>query len=189
MGTSNFIQWDPATTNADNDATYLADPVRINGGSVGGLLPSSAFNKFAYQNSTGLTALMAMLATKGYTVSDASLSALTSVLQNLLTNADVRTNVVAVTSSASPTFDATHFTKFEIVLTNNVTSSSLVNIQVGDFIMIMVSQGGSGGFTFAWPNNCRGTVDVSTDAGAANVQLFYVASDLNARALAPLMIS
>lgn len=87
-GTTNFKNFDVAAANIQSDATYSADATRTGGITTGEVMSSPLGNKLFYQVSTGITALMEMLANKGYSTSDASLSTLASALSVLLTPAD-----------------------------------------------------------------------------------------------------
>ena len=77
-GTTNFLPFDVAKANIQSDATYSADTTRTGGITTGEVMSSPLGNKLFYQLSTGLAALMEMLANKGYSTSDASLSTLAS---------------------------------------------------------------------------------------------------------------
>lgn len=84
-GSNNFLQWNPAQNNIETDAQYLVDSMRLNGATAQ-IYPSNLHNKFAYQTTTFINALAQMLANKGYTVSDISLSSLISVFNSSLNN-------------------------------------------------------------------------------------------------------
>ena len=86
-GSSNFQQFNPAKNNQMTDSEYASDTNRADG-VVSGPASSSSFNKFCYQVSTFIAAFGAMLATKGFAVSDASMSALEAVLADVVTTAD-----------------------------------------------------------------------------------------------------
>ena len=86
--TTNFQQWNPTASNQESDAAYTADAQRT-GGASSGEFPSPTANKLFYQSSTFAAALCQMLATKGYSTSDADISVLAAVLANLITNADL----------------------------------------------------------------------------------------------------
>lgn len=106
--TTNFLQWNPTASNQESDAAYTSDAQRT-GGASSGEFPSPTANKLFYQSSTFVTALGQMLATKGYTTSDADISVLTAVLANLITNADLarlsiqatRTNMIGSYAAGS----------------------------------------------------------------------------------------
>lgn len=86
MGT--FLQFDPAKNNMQTDAVYSASSFRAQGAQTG-IASSSAFNKLIYQLSTMTTALADMMVAKGYTIDDASLTTLTTQLENIMTLADM----------------------------------------------------------------------------------------------------
>jgi len=87
------------------------------------------------------------------------------------------TTIVAVASSATPTFDASLGTIFTNTLTANVTSSTISNPVTGQRITIYLAQDGTGGRTFAWPANVQlrgGGYVVSDDVSAVSViKLYY----------------
>ena len=58
--------------------------------------------------------------------------------------------------SATPVFNGAGWSGpivFDITLTGNVTSSTLVNIRIGQFVMFFIEQDGIGNHTFTWPAN------------------------------------
>ncbi|MHB8754958.1 MAG: hypothetical protein ACYC92_08390 [Candidatus Acidiferrales bacterium] len=94
---------------------------------------------------------------------------------------------IVTQSGASATFDAGLGNTFEITLTSNVTSSTLVNAQPGQWLAFIVCQSGSGGpFTFAWPSNVFGGGTIGAVGGNCSTQTFYV-SGANAWAVAPMI--
>jgi len=85
-GTSNFLQWDPDQKNINTDAEYLASTMRKNGASAE-IYPSMLHNKAMYQVTTMVTALAEAFASKGLSMQDSSLSALTTNLSSIATTA------------------------------------------------------------------------------------------------------
>jgi hypothetical protein len=81
-GSSNFLQWNPDKNNQQTDGQYIADAMRSNG-AESGVCPSVMDNKFRYQVSIMVAALGQVLSNKGFTVSDADLTALITVLTNI----------------------------------------------------------------------------------------------------------
>jgi len=79
---------------------------------------------------------------------------------------------VNTTFSATPTFDASAASSFRIVLTGDVTSSTVTNPTSGQRLTFIVIQDGTGGRAFAWPANFRGASVIAPDASLANVQDF-----------------
>ena len=92
---SPFQIWNPNAANQENDAAYIADSLRTGGAPTNSILPSPTFNKFSYQTSIGVKALMDMLTNKGYSPTDGSavpataLANLIGVLANIMTQADM----------------------------------------------------------------------------------------------------
>ncbi|HEV2305494.1 MAG TPA: hypothetical protein VGR93_08245, partial [Candidatus Acidoferrales bacterium] len=96
--------------------------------------------------------------------------------------------VIVTQSGASAAFDAGLGNTFEITLTGNVTSSTLTNVQPGQWLAFIICQGGSGGpWTFAWPSNVFGGGTIGSVGGNCSTQTFY-ASGSNAWAVAPMMM-
>ena len=87
---NNFLQWNPAAINQQDDSTYTVDAMRT-GGAVTGIFASDLANKLFYQCTTMVSALGESLSNKGYTISDASISTLITALSNILTKADFGT--------------------------------------------------------------------------------------------------
>jgi hypothetical protein len=90
-----------------------------------------------------------------------------------------RNKIVSVAYSATPVFDASQGDTFEIVLTGNVTSSTLINVTPGQTIRFIVKQDGTGGHAFPQPSNtATGTPvpisDMDAVALATYSQRFFV---------------
>lgn len=91
-GSSNFEPWGGNTgpgSNIESDATYLTDSLRTGGIPTNAILPSVMLNKLFLQATMMVAALGQMMATKGYTVSDANLNTLAAVLANIVTQFDL----------------------------------------------------------------------------------------------------
>jgi hypothetical protein len=78
---SNFQVFDSAKANIMSDSDYTASTWRANGNQAG-IAPADVYNKLFYQTSVFAAAYAAALSAAGYTVSDSSLSTLTTVLAN-----------------------------------------------------------------------------------------------------------
>jgi hypothetical protein len=87
---NDFLQFDVNKNNIMNNSDYLNSTHRKNGvyGGAGGA-PSILHNKLFYQLSTMVAALGEALSGKGYTVSDVDIDDLMTVLQNIMTEADM----------------------------------------------------------------------------------------------------
>lgn len=188
-GSTNFLQWNPTSANQENDAAYLADSLRSGGAPVDALLPSATFNKLVYQVSTCVTALMQMMANKGFTVADANLGTLTSVLANFITTADIIPEYLAVAFSPTLILDCSKSKGFEVTLTGNVTTLSFINRTLGQPIKVSFVQGGGGGFTVAWPADVVSHGTVNGTAGNRSIQAFWALSDSKLHPLAPMTVS
>jgi hypothetical protein len=103
---TNFLQVNPACNNQESDAAYASDTQR-SGGMVSGVFASLLANKIFYQSSTFYTALAEALVAKGYSPNDGSaapgtaLVNLTTVLSNILTEADLTTVFARLITSFS----------------------------------------------------------------------------------------
>ena len=100
-GSSNFLQWNPTQSNQEDDAAYSADALRSGGAPTNAIFPSPTANKAFYQWSIFVAAFAAMLADKGYTLSDADFVNLKTVLSNILTQADLVRYIVTNGSSVA----------------------------------------------------------------------------------------
>ena len=187
-GTTNFLQWNPQQTNQENDTQYASDASRTGGAGVEAEFPSATGNKLFYQLSTFITAFANSLTAKGYSPSDANLTQLESVFANVLTQADQKPNLLQIAYTAAPVFDFSTSNGFEMVLTGNVTSSTIKNLSPGQVGTIILVEDGTGGRNFAWPSSVTvGAID--TTAGAVNVIQFVGRSDGSVHAVTPLSVS
>lgn len=178
-GSSNFIQHNPTEANQENDAAFAADSTTTGGIGVDQIMPSPWMNKRWYQDSTMIAALGAMLANKGYVVSDANLATLTSVLTGaFITNNDLKTPLVSVAYSPTPTFPASTANGFDIVLAGNVTSSTFdVAPTIGQILTFVITQSVGGNSTFIPPVSVNGWKPIDTTPNSISVQQFIVKVD------------
>jgi hypothetical protein len=91
--------------------------------------------------------------------------------------------VVAVSYSATPTFNAASGSSFTITLTGNVTSSTLNNIVAGQTVTFKIVQDGTGGRSFVWPTNVLGGMTIDDTAAAINCQQFHCFDGTNLEAI------
>lgn len=189
MPTTNALQWNPTAVNQENDATYLTDTQRLGGAANPSLFDARLANKLFYQLTTYVTALGQMLANKGYTTSDASLSVLTNVLANIQTTADIKSGLQLVTFSPTLTFNCLLSNGFEVVLTGNLTSLTISGAVVGQIIMLAFVQDGVGGRTVAYPANLLGAGTINSVAGSTSMQLFQVLADNKLHPLSIMTVS
>jgi hypothetical protein len=185
MGSTNFQIFNPGFVNSDSDAIYTVDPLRTGGIGVGAIVPSATLNKVLAQNSSGVAALMQSLANKGFNAIDSNYTALVTMLANILTTADVRTNLSLVSYSPNPVFNAALNTKFQMTLTGNVASSTLTGAQAGDIIQMCLIQDSVGNRSFVWPSNMIGATNISLAANSATVLSFFVESSGPAVCITP----
>lgn len=181
---TNFLQWNPGSANQESDATYLADSLRSGGATVNAILGSPLANKLFYQASTMVTAIADAMVAQGINASDVSLSTLANnFLAFVQKTAAALTAQVVVAFSATPAFDASQGSSFDMTLTGNVSGSTLINLVAGQLISFIIKQDGTGGRTFVWPTNVLGAGTVDPTASATSSQLFIVDSTLTARPL------
>jgi hypothetical protein len=149
-GSSNFIVWNPNAYNQENDTQYGSDPQRTNGGIDGQPFPAMTANKLFNQVSTGMAALMQMMAAKGYTVSDANLGTLASVLSAIQTTADNKNPLLVAPYSSSISLDCSKYSGIQITLTGNCTISAY-SWSPGQVITVIAIQDSAGGHSLTWP--------------------------------------
>lgn len=164
MATTNFVQHNPTAANQEPDSSFDSNSLTTGGIGVDAIMPSDWMNKRWYQDSTFIAAFCQMLATKGYTTSDANITTLAATLANVVTNADLKPAQITVPYSATPTFDASKANGFRIDLGGNVNSSSLINGAPGQIVTFFIVSGSPGNFSFAWPGNVNNAGNVQTQS-------------------------
>lgn len=164
MATTNFVQHNPTAANQEPDAAFDSNSLTTGGIGVDAIMPSDWMNKRWYQDSTMIAALAQMLATKGYSTSDANISTLASVLSNIVTNNDLKPAQITVPYSATPTFDASRANGFRIDLGGNVNGSFIINGTPGQIVTFFIVSRSPGNFSFAWPGNVQNAGNVQTQS-------------------------
>lgn len=87
---------------------------------------------------------------------------------------------VTLQATAMPSFDCRLVNgpvEFYLVLTQNVTSSTLLPNFAGQLVIFRLQQDATGGWTFVWPVNVQNPGVIDPDINAVTSQLFYVASN------------
>ena len=171
---TNFLPFDVNLINAEVDSTYLTDTARINGAAASSILPSALFNKVIGQQSIFISALCQALLNKGYSTSDSNWATLVAVLSNIKTSADFGATIVTVSYASSITFNAATAPSFDLTLTGNVTSSTLINTSAGQLLLFIVSQDATGARTFSWPPSMSAPGSICPLALSSSLQLFIV---------------
>jgi len=170
-----------AGANVDSQANFLGSGYQLNGFQNGIAQPFQA-NKI-WRQSSMIAAAVANFISNELNIAVLDDGNLTNLITNL-TNAiaaaarGTANQIVSVPFSATPVFDARLGDKFEIVLTGNVTSSTLINVTPGQRLVFCIKQDATGGRTFAAPSN----LPLTAIAGAAfetSVQTFFVDSGSN----------
>lgn len=148
-GTTNLQQWNPTAANQETDAQYAADSQRSSGASNPSQFDAKLANKLFYQLSTFLFALFTSFANKGFTTSDSSASSLTAQCNNFLTTADVLPGLQTVGYAPTLVLDCSKADGFQVTLTGNVTSLTIVNSTFGQTVTLAFTQDSVGGRTVA----------------------------------------
>jgi hypothetical protein len=188
MSSTNFLQWNPAAVNQENDAAYAADPQRAGGAVDNSPLPSLVGNKVFYQVTTFVAAFGQMMANKGYSTSDADIAVLTAVLANIVTDADQLAKLVTLGYSPTPVFNLAAATGFQMTLTGPVTSSSTTGTpQPGQLYAFLFIQDATGGRTVAPPANVFGFVQPDLAPNAVSIQIFIADAAGGLRAAGPVV--
>lgn len=78
----------------------------------------------------------------------------------------------SVAYTAVPVFDASKGNVIEMTLTGDVTSSSVTNAVVGQTLIFVLIQDGTGSHQFTWPTNFVNQMQISEQPGAVSVQNF-----------------
>jgi hypothetical protein len=100
----------------------------------------------------------------------------------------VQGSEVTLQPSATPTFNCGLVNgpvEFYLLLTENVTSSTLLPNFAGQIVLFRLVQNATGGWTFAWPSNVKNASVIDGVAGSTTAQAFFVAGNGNAYPLGP----
>lgn len=184
---TNFLQFNPSQNNQENDAAYLIDTVRVNGAGVDGIWPSSSANKTLYQVSTFVAAFAQMLVNNGISTSDANIATLAAAL-GVIYN-PVKPNLLSVAYSPTPTFDCSQANGFAIIMTGNITSFTVINATLGQYVTLDFKQDSAGGRTVNFPANVLNSGVVDGTPNMSSAQLFQVFPDGNLHPIAPMVVS
>lgn len=114
-----------------------------------------------------------------------TVSADLSILAQIFPSAtsSVMGSEVTLQATATPTFDCRLVNgpvEFYLVLTQNVTSSTLLPNFAGQIVIIRLQQDATGGRTFVWPTNVVSPGAINSAPNAVTSQAFFVASNGNA---------
>lgn len=162
VGSTNFLVFNPGQVNMETDAQYAADSQRTGGAPNGTPFPSRTGNKLFYQASSGVAALMQMMANKGFNCTDTNYGTLTGVLAAIQTTADMKSPLVVVPFSPSANFNAGVANGFQITLTGNALTCTIANWSPGQILTFIVIQDSAGGHFINIPG-------VNLWQGAANL--------------------
>lgn len=176
------VDYLPVATGAGNltdpQSTFAGSSYQTAGFQVGLAIPSQ-MNKVVRQSSMFAAALANYISQKlGISVLDDG--NLSTLITNFALAIAIGSNkIVAVAFSSTPIFDASQGNIFEITLTGNVTSSTLINVLPGTDIIFIIHQDGVGGRTFVPPANAPlATIDGTLSKTSAQTFLVDSASVL-----------
>lgn len=84
----------------------------------------------------------------------------------------------ALSFSATPVFNAANYGFFTMILTGNVTSSSITGGSNGQLITFDICENATGGYSFAWPANMLGAPAINQNANGCTIaQAFFNGTD------------
>jgi hypothetical protein len=187
-GSTNFVPWNPSQINQESDAAYASDSQRVGGAPNGVAFPSATGNKLFYQVSVGITALMQMMAAKGFTVNDTNLATLTSVLAAIRTTADIASGLDSISYSSAITCDAAAFIGFQISLAGN-TTLTVTGVAAGQSLIFIFVQDSAGGHIVTWPGTFFGGLQPDPTPNSVSVIVFDIDTSLNGRVASPSLSS
>jgi hypothetical protein len=174
--------------NADSQANFQGSGYQLNGFTNGIAQPFQA-NKIWRQCSMVAAAVANFISNQLNiaVIDDGNLASLITNFTNAVLAAATGSanRLVSVAFTPTPVFDASQGSTFEIVLTGNVTSSTLINLTPGQRLLFIIKQDGSGGHTFAAPGALP-LATIDTDPSITNIQAFIVDSGSNVYATTPL---
>lgn len=162
--------------NVITQSTYVSSGF-VSTGFSSGTAFSNQLNKVWRQSSTWANVLGLLLnAVSLDALDNGAPSTLLSSLQTAIKKTSMAGIVVVVPFSATPVFDASQGSKFEITLTGNVTSSTLINLTAGQSLTFTIIEDATGGRTFVPPGNLPLDA-INTAINGTSIQKFEVASD------------
>lgn len=185
LASTNAQQWNPTSANQETDAQYTSDAQRIGGASNPSEFNATLANKLFYQLTTYVAALGTMLANKGISNADTSLSALVTAMSNIVTTADIRANLQSVAYASTLTLNAGSYLGFQIALAGNISSLGITGQQAGDIIVLMFLQNGTGGNTVTFSSSFSGAVHPDPAPNVLSVQAFKVNATLTLEPIGP----
>lgn len=178
MAATNVLQWNSSGSGIqETDPQYLVDSMRINGATNPSIYYPQLANKAFYQWSTYICALGTMLANKGYGNSDANLAALVTVMNNLLTKADIGLGLFQQSGAGAITINLNEGNTFEIALTGNVTGITFTGTYTGPITLSFLQPASGGPYTVAFGSSVVGSGVVSTALSSRSIQMFALMGD------------
>jgi hypothetical protein len=158
--------------NVDTQAGFAGSGYQT-GGFSAGLAQSKQVNKIMRQASFIAAAIANFIANilNVNVLDDGNLNTLITNFTNAVKGAAAQ--LVSLAFSATPVFDASAGNTFEITLTGNVTSSTLINLTAGQRLTFIIHQDATGGRTLVPPGNLP-LADIDPTASKTSVQVFQV---------------
>lgn len=160
----------------DSQANFAISGYQQNGFQVGIAQPSQA-NKVWRQSSMVAAAITNFIANvMGVNVlDDGNLALLIINFTNAIFKASDRVVAVAI-AAGSPVFDCNLGNVFELILTQNCPTPTLINFTAGQRFTIILREDGVGGRTFTPPGSLP-LADITTAPNTVNIQEFVVRAD------------
>lgn len=78
---------------------------------------------------------------------------------------------------------------FELTLTGNVESSTLIKVAPGQIVTFVLAQDAAGNRTFAWPGNVKNAQDIDPTADAVSIQSFIARASGYLYPLGPMTVN
>jgi hypothetical protein len=172
-GSSNLKQFNPTKANQLNDTDYNNSSYRQNG-AVAGVAPSEVHNKLFYQLSTFIAAFGAMMAAKGYTISDSVYADLITELDDVITTADMEAYAAKLAGDATVNFSVKDATTAHHAVALDQLTAALASVEFPvllDTPIRLVNQGN----LFAWTDvDCTAYVPAGAKQVYLGVQMWVV---------------
>lgn len=136
--------------------------------------PTAKANPFTASSTTGLWSFYAINGRYDVKFSGAGITSPFTLSDIQIDDSNLpQFGVQTVAYTATPAFDASQASIFQMNLTGNVTSSTITNAATGRVIWIRLIQDATGGRTFAFPANSEGNPPIDTTASTQTTICYY----------------
>lgn len=142
-------------------------------------IPQSDISTAAVVFWTTISQLKATLATYATHLStlDGEISTIDGTLTTLQNEINRLMNVGVPGFNANMVLDASVVSSWDFTLSGNVTSMTINNAFVGQRLLFIIAQDGSGGHTLNWAGNMRNTAPINGGANSVNIVEFVRRGD------------